>query len=392
MENKILLSTDIGSDVDDALSLLTILNTGMNLKGIYTVNGNVKARAFIAKHMVNLSGKKDIIIGCGESEPLGSPVSPYYHLEECLVDDSFIDYKKMEKSLDRDLYYKPLNKFGIVNEGKNSMGDVLSKGRHVIFSIGPMTNIAKLLREKPHVTKNIERIYIMGCKFPGEILEHNVRYDSAAAKEVLESDLPLTIIPGDVCSKYEMPFDFNERMNQSKTGKYVRKMLRAYVGSKLVRKVHEEYKEKSTKKLESTKLEDSVMRKIRFSPNNINKEEFLRFSNFAGVFLANFDIYSVYYETNEFWNDFNKFIVGLRNNVEGRTVAREFESCVPRNVSVADVYVPYCYLNPNKMGIEKMNLTCDFQGHTEILPGKKHDVVRELDYNHFESYLKEYLR
>ena len=54
---KIILSTDIGSDVDDALSLLAMLNhPEINLEGIYTVNGDVDSRSRIAKHIVDLSG------------------------------------------------------------------------------------------------------------------------------------------------------------------------------------------------------------------------------------------------------------------------------------------------------------------------------------------------
>ena len=49
MSKKILFSTDIGSDPDDALALLAMLNhPEIDLKGIYTVNGLVDFRSFIA--------------------------------------------------------------------------------------------------------------------------------------------------------------------------------------------------------------------------------------------------------------------------------------------------------------------------------------------------------
>ena len=58
MKNKkVLVSTDIGSDIDDALSLLVMLNSGINLEGVYTVNGDVDSRSFITHHLLKLAGK-----------------------------------------------------------------------------------------------------------------------------------------------------------------------------------------------------------------------------------------------------------------------------------------------------------------------------------------------
>ena len=55
-KSKILVSTDIGSDVDDALALNVMLkHSGFNVEGIYTVNGDVNSRALIARHMVSLN-------------------------------------------------------------------------------------------------------------------------------------------------------------------------------------------------------------------------------------------------------------------------------------------------------------------------------------------------
>ena len=48
---KIILSTDIGSDSDDAIALLAMINQNMPLDSIYCINGQVEYRAAIAKQI-----------------------------------------------------------------------------------------------------------------------------------------------------------------------------------------------------------------------------------------------------------------------------------------------------------------------------------------------------
>ena len=87
---RILVSTDIGSDIDDALTLLIILNhPGIDLAGIYTVNGDVDSRCYIAKRMVELAGI-DVAVCRGTSNPLGALVKPYSWFENWLIDSVYI--------------------------------------------------------------------------------------------------------------------------------------------------------------------------------------------------------------------------------------------------------------------------------------------------------------
>jgi hypothetical protein len=39
-----------------------------------------------------------------------------------------------------------------------------------------------------------------------------------------------------------------------------------------------------------------------------------------------------------------------------------------------------------------MTLTSDFDGRTIILPGKKHDVVTDIDFDAFKEFIKNYIR
>jgi len=76
----------------------------------------------------------------------------------------------------------------------------------------------------------------------------------------------------------------------------------------------------------------------------------------------------------------------------GNLVADELIRFVPKSISVADVYVPYCFLNGDKLKIEKRTVNCDFKGKTYFTSGEKHEIVTDLDFEHFQEYLKIYLK
>ena len=153
MNKKVLFSTDIGSDVDDALALLVMLNAGINLKGIYTVNGDVVSRTYIAKHMMNLA-HRNIPVAIGEANSLENHVEPYSNCEDFYVDNSFFEDRDFEK-------YKPPKKVGVIQLGVEDLAKRLKKEKYVIFNTAPLTNIAKLIQNHPQVLGNIEKLYIM---------------------------------------------------------------------------------------------------------------------------------------------------------------------------------------------------------------------------------------
>ncbi|MBW3019460.1 nucleoside hydrolase, partial [Candidatus Woesearchaeota archaeon] len=217
--SKYLISTDIGSDIDDAISLLAMLNSGMDLGGIYVVNGDVKSRAYIAKHMVNLA-EKNIPVVVGDDDPLWSMMPPYKHFEDCYVDECFIDEEASR--YEPDLHYLDFSEVGIQEDGVEHMVATLKKEPCSVISLAPMTTIAKAIQQGAP----IERIYVMGTCL-GDRFEHNIRDDTGAANIVFESGVPMTIVPGDVCGKYLLPLSIMKGMT-SKAGEYVRRMILAH--------------------------------------------------------------------------------------------------------------------------------------------------------------------
>src|SRR5574342_1223201 len=73
MSTKILLDTDIGTDIDDAVCLAYLLaNPQCELLGITTVTGEAERRAMMASALCKAAGKK-IPISPGAEQPLLVP-------------------------------------------------------------------------------------------------------------------------------------------------------------------------------------------------------------------------------------------------------------------------------------------------------------------------------
>ena len=71
---KILLDTDIGSDIDDAVCLAYLLNQPKcELLGITTVSGEAEKRAMMASVICRAASRSDIPIFPGTEQPLLTP-------------------------------------------------------------------------------------------------------------------------------------------------------------------------------------------------------------------------------------------------------------------------------------------------------------------------------
>lgn len=204
MVEKILLDTDIGSDVDDALALLFALKTpALSLEGITTVYGCTDVRAKIAKKIIDYAGKSDIPVYVGEKIPLYSDHSVWHtglegkgilSQEECLA---------------------PPEQMGIKEGAVDFLIEKIMQrpGEYNLVTIGALTNVAKALKLEPRIEDKIKRMYVMGGTLsypktfnpeaitPAYEAEHNIRCDIEAARIVFRSDIPKTLFPLDVTVK-----------------------------------------------------------------------------------------------------------------------------------------------------------------------------------------------
>ena len=70
MEEKYIIDTDIGDDVDDAFAVMLAAKSQLNVVGITTVFRNAMQRAKMAKYLLRLIGREDIPVIAGIDTPI----------------------------------------------------------------------------------------------------------------------------------------------------------------------------------------------------------------------------------------------------------------------------------------------------------------------------------
>jgi purine nucleosidase len=176
----IILDTDIGTDVDDAIAVaLAVRSPELDLKAVTTVYGDVSLRARMAQKLLALLGRKEIPVAAGCAQPLTPDKKIYWGGWEGV---GFLTEDDDHLAFD-------------ARQGVDLMRDILNETSQkvTIVAIGPLTNIAELIKRHPVVTHKIQEIICMaGTIRPGEE-EWNVQCDIEAARTVFESGLPIKL-------------------------------------------------------------------------------------------------------------------------------------------------------------------------------------------------------
>jgi purine nucleosidase len=188
MAQKIILDTDIGDDIDDAMALGLILGCPeVELLGVTTVFSNVVARARQARTILNVAGGKfrniPVCAGCG-----GSMASrPVHNIKDYLEDR----LPNQDPSCLPESQLPPLDK----RHGVDFLLEQLSAGDVVPVTIGAMTNLAMAFVKDWKITRRIPKILCMAGEFRAPFAEWNIRCDPEAAHLVFSSGIPMDIIP-----------------------------------------------------------------------------------------------------------------------------------------------------------------------------------------------------
>lgn len=189
---KVVIDTDPGCD--DAACLVYILNDkDVDIKLITTVAGNIKIETSTrnALHLLDLFNK-DIPVAQGAEKAMyrTSPYAEDIHQKEGL--GGYNPPEKTERQVFSTDAVEELYK--VLKEGD---GDI------VPIVLGPQTNIGILLQKHPDIIEKIPRIIFMGGSpfgmrgFPDHI-SFNISSDPEAFKIVLDSKIPLVMIPSDM--------------------------------------------------------------------------------------------------------------------------------------------------------------------------------------------------
>lgn len=187
---KVIVDTDIGSDIDDALCLAYLLTQpACEILGITTCSSEPKKRAEIASSICAYASR-DIPIFPGRSEPLvGQQLQVAVH-----------QYDVVHKLPHNSIFPK--------NCAIDFMRDLIERnpGEIVLLPIGPLTNIGALFAAYPHVIPLIKEVSYLGGSFFEDGLkfltsEWNIKNDPIAAKIVFDSGVKLRVAGLDVSLK-----------------------------------------------------------------------------------------------------------------------------------------------------------------------------------------------
>jgi purine nucleosidase len=187
---KVLLDTDPGSDIDDAIALAYLArHPDCELLGVTTVTGDVRKRAAIIEVVLRAFGREGVPIAAGARDVLlygpGQPEVPHY---EFIAD--------LPHRLDRPEYAA----VDFLREKiKENPGDV------TLLTIGPLTNAATLLLMDPEIVGSIKQVVSMAGWFhfaqqgSEQGTEWNAECDPLASAIFFQRcTCPLTVVPLDV--------------------------------------------------------------------------------------------------------------------------------------------------------------------------------------------------
>ena len=191
----LLLDTDIGSDIDDALALAYLLRQPRcELVGITTVSGEPERRASLADAVCRAGERADVPIHAGTSAPLlvrqNQPEAPQ---ASALASGQW-----------------PHREF-LPNTALDFLRETIHVRPHEItlLAIGPLTNIALLFALDPAIPSLLKELVLMGgWYFDRPQPEWNIRCDPHAAAMVFAAPVPcLTAVGIDVTQQCRMSAD-----------------------------------------------------------------------------------------------------------------------------------------------------------------------------------------
>ncbi|MEU7827854.1 nucleoside hydrolase [Nonomuraea sp. NPDC049129] len=176
-DRQIVLDTDLGSDVDDALALAVLLGSPeVDLLGCVTVYGDTALRARLAQRLVRLAGRTLTVVPGAEKTLTDREVWWAGHEGKLFPD---LDTERVSHEPDATAYLTELVR--------------QAPGQIDVVAIGPLTNIANAIQADPEFAANVGHLWIMGGRFDSAKPEHNFKCDPEAAKIVFDSGAPITV-------------------------------------------------------------------------------------------------------------------------------------------------------------------------------------------------------
>jgi purine nucleosidase len=197
MVRRIVIDTDPG--IDDAVAILLALAAPeeIEVQGIVAVAGNVPLAMAErnARRICELAGRADVPVHAGCSRPL---LRPQPGAAKAHAEDGLGGLALPEPTM-------PLRR----RHGVDFLIDALldaEPGGVTLCALGPLTDIAMALVKAPEIAHRVGELVVMGGAGFGRgnvtpTAEFNIHVDPHAAAAVLDSGIPITMVPLDVTRK-----------------------------------------------------------------------------------------------------------------------------------------------------------------------------------------------
>src|SRR5439155_1690686 len=182
---KVLLDTDIGTDIDDGWALgYALKSPSFELLGVTVGDGDTAQRARLACKLLYRLGRTDVPVAVGRSTPA--------------IPANRIDYQFAWAEDFHD--YAP-----IATPAADFLADLIRRNPNQItlIAVGPLHNIGDLVRQHPDVVPLVKRVVLMSgsiganASSPTPYAEWNVKLAIPEAQAVYAAAWPVTIVPLD---------------------------------------------------------------------------------------------------------------------------------------------------------------------------------------------------
>ena len=183
---KLLIDTDIGDEIDDAMALYFAMKEGFELVGITTVFKNTDERARITKRLLKLygNGYESVPVYAGHGTPVAEKPTEYphtCHFHAGLLSEEYVPDGEADAARD------------FIIDSCEKHGEEL-----VIVAIGPFTNIARAIERNREAVNKAGKVVIMGGAYYRQYADWNVMCDVEAADIMFKGLKNLECVGADV--------------------------------------------------------------------------------------------------------------------------------------------------------------------------------------------------
>jgi purine nucleosidase len=185
---RVIIDTDIGDDVDDALALaLAVQSPELQILGVTTTFGDTETRARLADRFLGEVGRAEIPVLAGKATVTKNPMSQRRYAEG----------GHFAKASHGDAVQFLLEQI------RNCPGEI------TLIAIGPLMNVGAAIDQDPATFRKLKRVVLMGGSIRrgyGDLgytppvppmPEWNIMNDVASAQKLFAAGVPLFVMPLD---------------------------------------------------------------------------------------------------------------------------------------------------------------------------------------------------